>query len=66
MKLTGSDITPPRPAGRYTVGVPTQLWVRQGETTYGPATATAFAGAVTVTATAPASCGSVAPGKRSS
>jgi hypothetical protein len=52
MKLTGPDIASPRPEGRYTVGVPMWLWVRQGETTYGPATATASAGAVTVTATA--------------
>ncbi|WP_225638387.1 ATP/GTP-binding protein [Streptomyces solaniscabiei] len=52
MKLTGPDIASPRPDGRYTVGVPMWLWVRQGGTTYGPATATASAGAVTVTATA--------------
>lgn len=37
---------------RYMVGVPMWLWVRQGESTYGPTTATASAGAVTVSATA--------------
>ncbi|WP_432164124.1 ATP/GTP-binding protein [Streptomyces tendae] len=52
MKLTGPDVASPRADGRYTVGVPMWLWVRQGETTYGPATASASAGAVTVTATA--------------
>ncbi|MEV8597330.1 ATP/GTP-binding protein [Streptomyces sp. NPDC052012] len=52
MKLTGPDIASPRADGRYTVGVPMWLWVRQGPTTYGPATATATAGDVTVTATA--------------
>ncbi|WP_223179604.1 ATP/GTP-binding protein [Streptomyces griseicoloratus] len=46
MKLTGPDIASPPPEGRYTVGVPMWLWVRQGETTYGPATATASVGAV--------------------
>ncbi|MBQ0887777.1 ATP/GTP-binding protein [Streptomyces sp. RM72] len=52
MRLDGPDVASPRPGGTYTVGVPMWLWVRQGETTYGPATATASAGAVTVTATA--------------
>lgn len=52
MKLVGPDIASPRAAGRYVVGMPMWLWVRQGETTYGPATATATAGGVTVTATA--------------
>ncbi|MEU5525257.1 ATP/GTP-binding protein [Streptomyces sp. NPDC047860] len=52
MKLVGPDIASPRPGGKYTVGVPMWLWVRQGESTYGPATATATAGGVTVTATA--------------
>jgi hypothetical protein len=52
MKLTGPDIASPRAGGRYTVGVPMWMWVRQGESTYGPATASASAGAVTVTATA--------------
>ncbi|MFF9457722.1 hypothetical protein [Streptomyces flaveolus] len=46
MKLTGPDIASPRAGGRYTMGVPMWLWGRQGETTYGPATVTASAGAV--------------------
>ncbi|GHB79239.1 ATP/GTP-binding protein [Streptomyces viridiviolaceus] len=52
MKLTGPDIASPRAAGRYVVGIPMWLWVRQGPTTYGPATASATAGGVTVSATA--------------
>ncbi len=52
MRLDGPDVASPRAAGRYTVGVPLWLWVNQGETTYGPVTASASAGAVTVTATA--------------
>ncbi|MGX4695542.1 ATP/GTP-binding protein [Streptomyces sp. JNUCC 63] len=52
MRLDGPDVASPRAAGRYTVGVPMWLWVRQGTTTYGPASATANAGAVSVTATA--------------
>ncbi|MFE4411306.1 ATP/GTP-binding protein [Streptomyces sp. NPDC056821] len=52
MRLDGPDIVSPRAAGRYTVGVPMWLWVRQNPTTYGPASVTASAGAVTVTATA--------------
>ncbi|MGW7410298.1 ATP/GTP-binding protein [Streptomyces sp. NPDC054833] len=52
MRLDGPDIASPRAAGRYTVGVPIWLWVRQTPTAYGPATATAGAGAVTVSATA--------------
>ncbi|GGY04076.1 ATP/GTP-binding protein [Streptomyces minutiscleroticus] len=52
MTLLGPDIASPRPAGRYTVGVPMWLWVNQSATTYGPNTASASAGGVTVTATA--------------
>ncbi|MFI6661524.1 ATP/GTP-binding protein [Streptomyces sp. NPDC050523] len=52
MKLVGPDIASPRPAGHYVVGMPMWMWVNQGPTTYGPATATATAGGVTVTATA--------------
>jgi hypothetical protein len=52
MRLDGPDVASPRPGGKYTVGVPMWLWVRQGENTYGPATASASAGAVTVAATA--------------
>jgi hypothetical protein len=52
MRLDGPDIASPRAAGRYTVGVPMWLWVRQSPTVYGPATATASAGAMTVSATA--------------
>jgi hypothetical protein len=50
MRLDGPDVASPRPGGKYMVGVPMWLWVRQGETTYGPATATASAGTVTATA----------------
>ncbi|MFJ8364265.1 ATP/GTP-binding protein [Streptomyces sp. NPDC093984] len=52
MTLLGPDIASPRPAGKYTVGVPMWLWVNQSATTYGPNTASASAGGVTVTATA--------------
>ncbi|MER7780496.1 ATP/GTP-binding protein [Streptomyces sp. NPDC096191] len=52
MRLDGPDVASPRPGGKYTVGVPMWLWGKQGENTYGPATATASAGDVTVTATA--------------
>lgn len=52
MKLAGPDIASPRAAGKYVVGVPMWLWVRQSPTTFGPNTATATAGGVTVTATA--------------
>lgn len=52
MKLAGPDVASPRPAGKYLVGMPMWMWVRQSPTTYGPNTATASAGAVTVTATA--------------
>lgn len=52
MKLVGPDVASPRPAGRYTVGVPVWMWVNQSATTYGPNTASATAGGVTVTATA--------------
>ncbi|WJV51665.1 ATP/GTP-binding protein [Streptomyces flavofungini] len=52
MKLAGPDIASPRAGGKYVVGVPMWLWVRQSPTTFGPNTATATAGGVTVTATA--------------
>jgi hypothetical protein len=52
MKLSGPDITSPRAAGKYIVGVPMWMWVHQSTTTYGPNSATATAGGVTVTATA--------------
>ncbi|MCF1510439.1 ATP/GTP-binding protein [Streptomyces glomeratus] len=52
MKLEGPDIASPRAAGKYTVGVPMWMWVRQSATTYGPNTASASAGGITVTATA--------------
>ncbi|MFE7649908.1 hypothetical protein [Streptomyces phaeoluteigriseus] len=50
MKLAGPDITSPKAAGRYLVGMPMWMWVNQSPTTYGPNTASASAGAVTVTA----------------
>lgn len=52
MKLKGPAVASPRPAGRYTVGVPVWLWVNQGPDTYGPVTESVTAGAVTVSATA--------------
>ncbi len=52
MTLLGPDIASPRPAGKYTVGVPMWMWVKQSPTTYGPNTASATAGGITVTATA--------------
>ncbi|MDG9709733.1 ATP/GTP-binding protein [Streptomyces sp. DH10] len=52
MTLLGPDIASPRPAGKYTVGVPMWMWVNQSATTYGPNTASASAGGITVTATA--------------
>ncbi|MFE0514407.1 ATP/GTP-binding protein [Streptomyces sp. NPDC058964] len=52
MRLDGPDIASPRAAGRYTVGVPMWLWVHRSPTTFGAATATASAGAMTVSATA--------------
>ncbi|MFD8646544.1 ATP/GTP-binding protein [Streptomyces mirabilis] len=52
MLLTGPSIVSPRPAGKYTVGVPMWMWVNQTPTTYGPNTASAGLAGVTVTATA--------------
>ncbi|BAC67891.1 hypothetical protein Save01_05675 [Streptomyces avermitilis] len=52
MTLLGPDIASPRGAGKYTVGVPTWMWVNQSATTFGPNTASASAGGITVTATA--------------
>ncbi|MFI9040910.1 ATP/GTP-binding protein [Streptomyces sp. NPDC053726] len=52
MTLLGPDITSPRTAGKYTIGVPMWMWVNQSATTYGPNRASASAGGVTVTATA--------------
>lgn len=52
MLLTGPDIASPRSAGRYTVGVPTWMWVVPSPTTFGPNTASASLAGVTVSATA--------------
>ncbi|MGY9067022.1 ATP/GTP-binding protein [Streptomyces sp. CAS3] len=52
MTLLGPDIASPHAAGKYTVGVPMWMWVKESATAYGPNTASATAGGITVTATA--------------
>ncbi|WP_327325210.1 hypothetical protein OG735_23955 [Streptomyces sp. NBC_01210] len=53
MTLKGPDIgIVPEPGKTGLVGLPVWMWNNQGETTTGPQTVTASAGAVTVTATA--------------
>ncbi|GLW03662.1 ATP/GTP-binding protein [Streptomyces lavendulae subsp. lavendulae] len=52
MLLEGPAVVSPRAAGTYTVGVPVWMWVGQGQTTWGPNSASASAGGITVTATA--------------
>lgn len=52
MNLKGPQITSPKAAGDYTLGMPMWMWVTQSPTTFGPNSASASAGGVTVTATA--------------
>ncbi|MFE4658834.1 ATP/GTP-binding protein [Streptomyces hydrogenans] len=53
MLLRGPDIgIVPKPGGLGLVGMPVYMWTERGPETYGPNTASAFAGGITVNATA--------------